>query len=284
MAKKQKWNVQSAPRQNGKFAVITGANSGLGYYTAMNLASLGADVIMAVRNTEKGESAASEIRKEIPLAKLHVLPLNLADLSSIRNFAVEYKKKFKKINILVNNAGVMMCPFQKTAEGFEMQFGTNHLGHFALTALLFSSIINETGSRIVSVSSFVHHFGKIDFEHLNDEKKYNKYTAYFQSKLANLLFTFELERRLKKNNSKIISVSAHPGYSNTNLQQHSGFFNFFNPFLAQSAGMGALPSLYAAVAADVIGGLGALRLGQHRFLLPAPNHAKTRTGAQRQAG
>jgi NAD(P)-dependent dehydrogenase (short-subunit alcohol dehydrogenase family) len=254
MNRNQKWTAKLAHSQEGKIALVTGANSGLGFYTCCDLTALGAEVIMAVRDLSRGSSALETIKEKYPSAKLHLLQLDLASLKSIRDFVEIFKNKFSKFNLLINNAGVMMCPFQKTEDNFEMQFGTNHLGHFALTALLFDRLINEIGSRIVTVSSYIHHFGKIDFNNLNAEKKYRKTGAYSMSKLANLLFANELDRRLKRKLSKIISVSAHPGYSATNLQQHVGLFKFFNPYIAQDAEMGSLPTQYAALSENIYGG------------------------------
>jgi NAD(P)-dependent dehydrogenase (short-subunit alcohol dehydrogenase family) len=241
------WNTSEIPDQTGRTAIITGANSGIGRGAARALAAKGARVILAVRDTAKGQSAAAELPGETEVRKL-----DLASLSSVREFAAGWDGP---IDLLINNAGVMIPPLSRTADGFELQFGTNHLGHFALTNLLLERV---TG-RVVTVSSTAHRMGKIDFDDLQWERKaYKPARAYGQSKLANLLFTAELQRRLSAAGSSVESNAAHPGYAATNLQFHSEnrlqeiVMRVGNTVLAQDENGGALPTLYAAVA-DVPG-------------------------------
>ena len=252
--KNDKWTLENIPDQRGKIVIVTGANSGIGYEAARALARKGANVIMACRSLEKGEAAVAQIRRENLQGDVILRQLDLADLSSVRNFADEFLAEYKQLNILINNAGVMAIPYRKTKDGFEMQFGTNHLGHFALTGLLFELLINTPNSRVVTVSSYAHIVGKINFDDLNSEKGYQKWLAYGQSKLANLLFAYELQRRSAKNGVNPISIAVHPGYAATNLQNSSSFFSFTNNFMAQSQEMGALPTLYAATNPEIEGG------------------------------
>ncbi len=227
----------------GRSVIVTGANSGIGRAAASKLAGAGAHVVLAVRNTDKGRSAAAAMPGET-----EVRQLDLASLASVREFADGWEGE---IHLLINNAGVMVPPLSRTADGFELQFGTNHLGHFALTNLLLEHV---TG-RVVTVSSGAHRFGSIDFDDLNWERKpYKAWRAYGQSKLANLLFTAELQRRLSAAGSTVLANAAHPGYAATNLQFHSGsrlmdlISSAGNRLLAQDEEAGALPTLYAAVA------------------------------------
>jgi NAD(P)-dependent dehydrogenase (short-subunit alcohol dehydrogenase family) len=246
------------PDQQGRTALITGANSGIGLEAARTLARAGARVIMASRNTEKGEAAAAEIRASSPGAELEVRELDLASLDSVRAFAAGYGEEH--LDLLINNAGVMVPPYTKTVDGFELQLATNHLGHFALTGLLLGKLLATPHARVVTVSSTAHKMGKIDFDDLQRERSYNRWLAYGQSKLANLLFTLELDRRLKAAGADVLSVAAHPGYSATNLQfaatpsriERIGSI-VLNRVYAQSAERGALPTLYAATA-DIAGG------------------------------
>ena len=253
-----KWTAERIPDQSGKTAVVTGANSGLGLETARELARNGARVVMGVRSPEKGEAAAADIRAGVPDADLEVARLDLASLASVRDFAAAHTEP---LDLLVNNAGIMMTPKGTTADGFETQFGTNHLGHFALTGLLLGALKKADAARVVTVSSIEHYPGRIRFEDIHSERlPYGPRKAYQQSKAANVLFGLELERRLSASGTSIISVLAHPGYSDTNLQttgptgpakwamQFVG-----NKLIAQNAKMGALPQLYAATAPDVHG-------------------------------
>jgi NAD(P)-dependent dehydrogenase (short-subunit alcohol dehydrogenase family) len=250
---KHGWSAERLPEQSGRIAIVTGANSGIGFETARVLAEKGATVNMACRNLAKANPKADEIRERHPGAKVEVMQLDLADLESVRSFADAFRAKYDRLDLLINNAGVMVPPYGKTVQGFETQFGINHLGHFALTGALLDLLTDTPGSRVVNVSSMAHRIGKIDFSNLNWDKGYNAQAAYGQSKLANLLFTYELQRRLKKAGKDTLSVAAHPGWTETNLQQHSSSFMFLNKFFAQDALMGALPTLYAAAEPDVHG-------------------------------
>jgi NAD(P)-dependent dehydrogenase (short-subunit alcohol dehydrogenase family) len=242
------------PDQSGRIAIVTGANSGIGLEAARMLAGAGARVVMACRDTAKAETAAATIHAELPDAELEVVALDLASLDSVRAFADGYAHE--RLDLLVNNAGVMVPPYRKTADGFELQLGTNHLGHFALSGLLLERLLATPGSRVVSVSSTAHKIGKIDFDDLQSERCYHRWRAYGQSKLANLLFMFELDRRLRERGADMLSVAAHPGYSATNLQfaatpsrvERLGSV-VLNRVVAQSAERGAEPTVYAATAA-----------------------------------
>ena len=246
-----KWTADEMPDQSGRIATVTGGNSGLGFETTKALAGAGAHVILACRNTEKGEQAASEIRAGDPDADIEVAELDLASLDSVRSFADRVRADHPTIDLMVNNAGVMAPPRGETADGFELQLGTNHLGHFALTARLIGSLGGDD-PRVVTVSSGAHRFGSIDFDDLQRERRYIRWRAYGQSKLANLMFAYELDRRLRAVGSPIKSVAAHPGYAATNLQFAAPplldriVMTVSNKVIAQSAAMGALPQLYAA--------------------------------------
>ena len=243
-----KWTAADIPDQAGRTVVVTGANSGLGAATARALATAGARVVLACRNTAKGEAVAADLP-----GSPEVRRLDLADLSSVREFAAGLTGP---VDVLVNNAGVMALPKKQTADGFEMQVGTNHLGHFALTGLLLDRITD----RVVTVSSAAHRAGHIDLADLNFEhRRYGRWSAYGQSKLANLMFALELQRRLSASGSTVRSMAAHPGYAATELQAHTESFQdklmaVGNRLLAQPAEGGALPSLYAATAPDLAGG------------------------------
>ncbi len=248
------WTAENIPDLTGKVAIVTGANSGIGYETARALARKQATVILACRNQDRGEAAVRRTNQESPKAKAEVRPLDLSDLASVRHFADEFTSHYDRLDILINNAGIMMTPFGKTADGFELQFGTNHLGHFALTGLLLDLILRTRQARVITVSSGGHRFADIDFDNLNGEKGYNRGRAYAQSKLANLLFTYELQRRLEGAGVDTIAAAAHPGWTVTNLQAHWRMVRMLNPFIGQKPEMGALPTLYAATAPDVQGG------------------------------
>jgi NAD(P)-dependent dehydrogenase (short-subunit alcohol dehydrogenase family) len=258
-----RWTQNDIPDQQGKLVIVTGGNSGIGYEASLALAGRNAHVILAVRSTDKGEEAAREIRQRHPKAQVTVMGLNLADLKSVRAFAESFLASHDRLDILINNAGVMALPARKTVDGFEMQFGTNHLGHFALTGLLLPALKKTPGARVVTVSSGVHVSGDIHFDDLQWEKKYDRWAAYAQSKLANLLFAYELQRCLTAAGINIISVGCHPGYAATNLQaagpnMDGSVFSAWmmkatNFLLAQKAEMGALPTLFAATAAEVNG-------------------------------
>jgi NAD(P)-dependent dehydrogenase (short-subunit alcohol dehydrogenase family) len=256
-----RWTAKDIPDQKGLTAVVTGANSGLGFETAIALAAAGASVVLACRDEAKGEAASKRIIESHPSADVRVQVLNLAELASITSFAADYSSSHDHLDILVNNAGVMAIPRRETADGFEMQFGTNHLGHFALTGLLLDKLISRPGSRVVGVSSQVARIGRMRFDDLQSTKRYGKWTAYAQSKLSNQLFTLELDRRASSKGT--VCVAAHPGYAATNLQavgprmSGSSFMtkvtDLENAVFAQTAVMGALPTLYAATAPGVRG-------------------------------
>ena len=239
MTKQGKWTFDNMPPMKGKIAIVTGANSGIGYEAARALAMKDAQVIMACRNLEKGELARRQILGEKPEGVVEVMHLDLADLASVHQFAEDFLGRYDQLHLLVNNAGVMQLPeLQKTADDFEMQFGTNHLGHFALTGLLIDTINKTPDARVVTISSFAHHLGRMAFDNLNAEKKYSPSRAYGESKLANLLFTYELQRRLEDADQETIATAAHPGWTATNLQKYSPMINFFNRFLAMDAPRG----------------------------------------------
>ncbi len=243
-----KWNVNNILDQTGRVVIVTGSSSGIGFEAARALANKNVKVIIAVRNLEKGNAAAGKIKAAYNNADVEVMQLDLASLDSIHQFVNTFKEKYKRLDLLINNAGVMIPPYSKTSNGFELQFGTNHLGHFALTGLLIDLINNTKDSRIVNVSSAAHKSGNIDFNDLNWEKrKYKAWRAYGDSKIANLYFTYELKRRLAnvKSNTKVIA--AHPGWTATDLQRHSGIFQFMNGFFAMKQEQGALPTLRAAI-------------------------------------
>ena len=245
------WIAAEMPSQTNRVAVVTGANSGIGFETTKALAAKGAKVVMACRNLQKADFAADRIRAQLPGAQLSVMHLDLADLASIHAFAEAFGRKFDKLNLLINNAGVMVPPFSKTKDGFELQFGANHLGHFALTGLLLPHIRATPWVRVINVSSGAHRMGKLEFGNLQAEKGYKPWAAYGQSKLANLLFMRQLNVYFAREQLDALAAAAHPGYTGTNLQATSGVFKFLNPVLGQKPEMGALPTLYAATAPDV---------------------------------
>jgi len=255
----QKWTAENIPDQQGKLAIVTGANSGLGAVTALELARHGAQVVVASRNVAKGTAAASAFAAVATGPEPLVRELDLGSLDSIRRFAGEFADK--RVGLLVNNAGVMMTPRRTTSDGFELQVGTNHLGHFALTGLLLEAVERADGGRIVTVSSNEHKGGHINFDDLQFERGYTPRAAYQRSKLANAIFAIELDRRLRSAHSPAISVFAHPGYSATNLQSTGptgllkAILAISNRVLAQPAERGALPTLYAATAPGVQGGM-----------------------------
>jgi NAD(P)-dependent dehydrogenase (short-subunit alcohol dehydrogenase family) len=258
------WTTNDMPNLAGRVVVVTGANSGLGFEASRALASGGARVIMACRNAAKAESARQRILDEHRDARVEVMTLDLASLASVRQFAAELATRSEAVHVLCNNAGVMALPRCETADGFEMQLGTNHLGHFALTGLVLPLLLATPAARIVTQSSGAHRMGRIDFDDLHGTRRYGKWTAYAQSKLANLLFAFELDRRLRKRQATAMSVACHPGYAATELQfagpkmEGSSFMerimSLGNQLFAQDAATGALPTLYAATAAEVGGG------------------------------
>ncbi|QEU85633.1 oxidoreductase [Streptomyces viridosporus] len=253
------WSANDIPGQGGRLAVVTGANSGLGYVAARELARAGARVVLACRSEERGGVALDLLRDEVPGAEAEVRRLDLGDLASVRGFVAALP--YERVDLLLNNAGVMGLPHGTTADGFETQFGVNHLGHFALTGLLLPALLAAPGARVVTVSSMVHAMANIDARDLNSERRYRRWTAYARSKSANLLFTHELARRLTGYGSDVVAAAAHPGYAATNLQTAGPraegrrtverLMRLGNRFLAQSAEVGALPVLYAATAPGV---------------------------------
>ncbi len=245
-----KWTVENIPDQTGRVAIVTGANSGIGYETAKALADKGATVIMACRSRDKAHKAVENIRRDVPQADLPIMRIDLADLESVQEFANTFRSRYDRLDLLINNAGVMIPPYTQTKDGFEVQFGANHLGHFALTGHLLDIILATPQSRIVNVSSSAHRrgIGTIDFDNLNAEKGYNAWAAYSQSKLANLLFTLELNEHFQDIDAGTMAVSAHPGWTVTGLQK--GVVQLLSRVVGQSPPMGALPTLRAAVAED----------------------------------
>jgi NAD(P)-dependent dehydrogenase (short-subunit alcohol dehydrogenase family) len=253
-----KWSAADVPDQSGRVAIVTGANSGLGFDTAAVLADKGAHVVLAVRNLDKGNEAADRIKQASPNAVVALQELDLTSLDSVRKAADELRAAHPRIDLLINNAGVMYVPKRETTkDGFEMQFGTNHLGHFALTGQLLDNMLPVEGSRVVTISSVGHRImARIHFDDPQLERKYNRVVAYGQSKLANLMFTYELQRRLKRKGTPTVALAAHPGFSDTELMRHlPGFIPDFlwRPF-AQPAAMGALPTLRAATDPGAQGG------------------------------
>ena len=252
-----KWTADRIPDQGGRTAIVTGANSGLGLITARELARKGARVVMACRNMAKGESALAEVQAAAPGAEVELAELDLGSLDSVRSFATG---RDGPLDLLVNNAGVMAPPRSETADGFELQLGTNHLGHFALTGLLLGAMEGRDDARVVTLTSGAHRIGSIAFDDLQSEQGYKRWRAYGQSKLANLLFATELNRRLRAAGSAVKSLAAHPGYAATNLQSAAAPFVdrmvmvVSNAVLAQSADKGALPQLYAATQPGLDGG------------------------------
>ena len=253
------FSLENTPVQKGRIAIVTGANTGLGYETALGLAAKGAKVIMACRNESKATTAMENIRKEFPEADLEFIPLDLNSLQSVRDFAQAYTDRYERLDLLINNAGLMIPPLMRTEEGFESQFGVNHLGHFLLTNLLFPTLENTAGSRVVSLSSNAHKNGRIQFDDPNWEKSYAKLPAYNQSKVACLMFAYELQRRINNSGSQVISVAAHPGGSRTDLARHMSKALYFAllpvvMLVTHSAADGALPTLMAALDENVKGG------------------------------
>jgi len=246
--------INNLPSQKGRIIIVTGANAGLGYQNTLSLAKKGAKVIMACRNLTKANAARENIEKEVPGADLEVLEIDLSKLQSVRSFAKAYQSKYDRLDVLINNAGVMMPPYSKTEDGFELQFAANYLGHFLLTGLLLETLLNTANSRVVSLSSIAHKSGKIHFDDLQSEEKYNASEAYSQSKLACLMFAYELQRRLDKGgHNQTMSVAAHPGVATTELARHMNKVLYtvlrftVAPFITHAPKEGAKPTLVAAI-------------------------------------
>lgn len=252
--------VNSVPSQKGRIAIVTGANTGLGYETAIGLAKRDMKVVLACRSKEKAEKAKTDILVKVPTADLEIMLLDLSRLSSVREFVESYKKKFSHLDLLINNAGIMYPPYAKTEDGFESQLGVNYLGHFLLSGLLLDLIPNSYDSRVVSLSSNAQRLGKINFDDLQSEKKYSKTAAYNQSKLACLMFSDELHRRLEAKGRKVRSVCAHPGGAETDLGRHMSKVTYILlkltilRFITHPIDQAALPILLAALGTDVKGG------------------------------
>lgn len=256
----QKWTEADVPDQSGRVAIVTGSNTGLGYETARVLAARGARVVLAVRNAAKGEAAKANILRQSPAADVSVQELDLGSLASVRTAAAALKTAYPRIDLLINNGGVMYPPKQITTDGFELQFGTNHLGHFALTGLLLDNLLSVEGSRVTVVASIAHNIrAGIHFDDLQWEHGYNRVAAYGQSKLANLMFAYDLQRRLAAKGAPTIAVAAHPGISNTELMRHlpgtslPGFKSLAG-LVTNSPVVGALATLRAATDPAVRGG------------------------------
>jgi NAD(P)-dependent dehydrogenase (short-subunit alcohol dehydrogenase family) len=255
----EKWTTQNIPDLTGRVIIVTGANSGIGYEAAKEFARKGAQTILASRSVDKAQGALSQIWKEIPNAKVEIMQLDLASQRSIHAFAEAFKSNFARLDVLVNNAGIMMVRYGTTEDGFERQFGTNHLGHFALTGLLIDVLKHTPNSRVVNVSSNGHRQGTMDFDNLmfKGGKGYSPMGAYGRTKLANLLFTYELQRRFEETGMNSIATAAHPGLTNTDLADHLPGVKLLRPFVGwiiQNAAMGALPTLRAAVDPAAKGG------------------------------
>ncbi|MFK7931004.1 MAG: oxidoreductase [Myxococcota bacterium] len=290
------WSAADVPDQTGRTVIVTGANSGLGLETTRVLAGKGATVIMACRSLGKAEAAQADVLASHPSAKLEVRSLDLADLSSIRGFAEAIKLDHPKVQLLINNAGIMAIPRSQTVDGFEMQLGTNHFGHFALTGLLLQHLAESGPARIVTVSSAAHKMGRMHFDDLQLSQSYGEWKSYGQSKLANLLFAFELDRRLRGADLGVTSLAAHPGYSNTNLQSvgpkvsgnklMGAIMRLGNQVMAQGADQGALPSLRAAIDPKAEGGQyygpsGILEVAGPPVVVKANEHARDAADANR---
>ncbi|MFJ3338690.1 oxidoreductase [Streptomyces sp. NPDC086766] len=259
MGSRTYWTVADAPDQGGRTAVVTGATSGIGFEAARALAQLGAHVVLAVRDADRGRAAAERIRSEVPGAGLSVQPLDLASLVSVRTAAKELRHQWPRIDLLINNAGVMWTPESLTDEGHELQFGVNHLGHFAFTGLLLDALRAAPGARVVTVSSHLHRLGRIGAAPARPGRRYSRFGAYSRSKLANLMFTLELQRRLEQAGAGILAVAAHPGLAATGLGREipggvRRFGALLGPLFLQPARMGALPGLRAATDPAVRGG------------------------------
>jgi NAD(P)-dependent dehydrogenase (short-subunit alcohol dehydrogenase family) len=242
------WKLEDVPDQTGRVAIITGANCGIGFEAARMLALRGARVVLACRNREKAQAAQAQILGEHPAARVLVQPLDLSDLTSVSSFSNRFRASSERLDILINNAGVMNPPFARTAQGFELQFGTNHLGHFALSAQLWPLLARSAGSRVVTVSSQMAHSGKIDFEDPNFERRrYQGWAGYAQSKLANSTFALELARRAAQAGGSVTVTASHPGWTATDLSRESPFIGQASRLLAMPASGGALTTLRAAV-------------------------------------
>ncbi len=253
---KKRWTTTDIEDQTGRVAIVTGANSGIGFEAAKALALKGATVVVASRSKPRGDQAVASILEAAPNAAVELKLLDLANLGSVRDFVAAFVDRFDRLDLLLNNAGVMMPRRrEETADGFELQFGTNHLGHFALTVQLLELLVATGGSRVVNVSSSAQNLGKLDLDDLQwKERPFKRMASYGASKIANMLFTLELQRRLEEAGASSIAAACHPGWTRTNLQKTSPLFRWLNPLFAMKPWQGALPTLYAAVSSDVVGG------------------------------
>jgi len=250
-----KWNIDRVPLQSGRVAIVTGANSGIGYETARGLARKEVNVVLACRNKQKAEKAKTEIVSTNPKARIDILKIDVSSLDSVRHFVEEFQQKYDRLDLLINNAGIMMSPHKETEDGFENQLATNYIGHFALTGRLLPLLTTTSGSRVVTLSSLSYKWAEIDFDDLHFTQGYSKRRAYGQSKRACLMFAYELQRRLSATGSNTSSVAAHPGLSKTNLDQYfPALIRPLGALFLQSAKKGALPVLYAALGENISGG------------------------------
>jgi NAD(P)-dependent dehydrogenase (short-subunit alcohol dehydrogenase family) len=250
-----KWTIDQIPPQPGKVAIVTGGNSGIGYETALGLAKKDVEIILACRNLLKAEEAKSKLVSEYSKAKIICMKLDVSRLREVREFADQFQKKYNRLDLLINNAGIMMSPYKVTEDGFENQLATNYVGHFTLTGLLLPTLTSTPGSRVVTLSSLSYKWAEIEFDDLHAQKGYSRRKAYGQSKRACLLFAFELQRRLSRAGYDTLSVAAHPGLSKTNLDQYfPALIRPLGSLFLQSAKKGALPVLYAAVDKSIKGG------------------------------
>jgi NAD(P)-dependent dehydrogenase (short-subunit alcohol dehydrogenase family) len=250
-----KWDISHVPPQSGKVAVVTGANSGIGFQTALGLAAKDLEVILACRNVQKAEEAESRIKGEYPQAKIKSIQVDLSSLRQVREFADQFQRQYNRLDLLINNAGIMMSPYRVTEDGFENQLATNYIGHFALTGLLLPLLTGTPGSRVVTLSSLSYKWARIQFDDLQAGQGYSRRKAYGQSKRACLIFAYELQRRLSAAGYNTLSVAAHPGLSKTNLDQYfPAVLRPLGNLFLQPARKGALPVLYAALENDIKGG------------------------------
>ena len=249
------FNLNQTPAAQEQIAIVTGANAGLGFETVKALACKQMTVILACRSEAKALAAQNQIQQNAPEAKLHFMPLDLSQLASVKNFVAQFTADFSRLDLLINNAGVMVPPFSKTEDGFELQMAANYFGHFLLTSLLLARLETTPGGRVVNLSSIMHRLGRIDFNNLNAERRYWRTLAYSQSKLAMLMFNLELARRLDSTGCRTIAVAAHPGIASTNLTRHlPKLLHPLMPLLTQSPLQGAMPQLYAALGKDIANG------------------------------
>ena len=271
---RKRWTTADIEDQTGRVAIVTGANSGIGFEAAKALALAGATVVVASRSKTRGDQAVASMLEAAPDATVELMLLDLANLGSVRDFVAAFVDRFDRLDLLVNNAGVMMPrEREETADGFELQFGTNHLGHFALTVPLLELLVATEGSRVVNVSSSAQNMGELDLDDLQwKQRSFKRMASYGASKIANMLFTLELQRRFEAAGASTLAAACHPGWTATNLQKTSPLFRWFNPLFAMKPWQGALPTLYAAVSPDAAGGgyYGPDGLGTWRGY-PAPN-------------